>query len=415
MKLLRYGPPGAEKPALLAKDGTIRCLSSVVRDIDGFALVRSGAEDDRRHRSGDACRRWMRIVRLGSCVARPVNYVCIGLNYADHAAEAGMPVPKEPIIFLKSLGALCGPNDDVKLPRGSKKLDWEVELGIVIGKTARYVPENEAMDYVAGYCVCNDVSEREFQIERAGTWDKGKGCDTFGPTGPWVVTKDEIPDPQALPLWTEVNGKRMQNGTTKTMIFGVVKLVSYVSHFITLHAGRRDRDRHAAWCRSGREAEPGVPEGRATRCGCRVEGLGVQTQRVVEADRRRHGRNTHPGRARSRVRLPDGARRHHRPAATPCRGTRRLCRSARPDRIAARPLRPRGGTVQRVPSAWETSDGHAGPLHRRDGPPAAVRRRHRRDARARRAGPRCRARRRAARLRAGHRGSRSGRCTPRGR
>ena len=166
-----------------------------------------------------------------------MNYVCIGLNYADHAAEAGMPVPKEPIIFLKSLGALCGPNDDVKLPRGSKKLDWEVELGIVIGKTARYVPENEALNHVAGYCVCNDVSEREFQLERAGTWDKGKGCDTFGPTGPWVVTKDEVPDPQNLPLWTEVNGKRMQNGTTKTMIFGVVKLVSYVSHFITLHAG----------------------------------------------------------------------------------------------------------------------------------------------------------------------------------
>ncbi len=200
--------------------------------------------------------------RLGSCVARPVNYVCIGLNYADHAAEAGMPVPKEPIIFLKSLGALCGPNDDVKLPRGSKKLDWEVELGIVIGKTARYVPENEALNYVAGYCVCNDVSEREFQIERAGTWDKGKGCDTFGPTGPWVVTKDEVPDPQNLPLWTEVNGKRMQNGTTKTMIFGVVKLVSYVSHFITLHRRRRDRHRHAARRRPGREAGAGVPEGR---------------------------------------------------------------------------------------------------------------------------------------------------------
>ena len=261
MKLLRYGPFGAERPALLAKDGTIRCLSAVVRDIDGFALSDAALKmiagiDPTTLPKVDSG------VRLGSCVARPVNYVCIGLNYADHAAEAGMPVPKEPIIFLKSLGALCGPNDDVKLPRGSKKLDWEVELGIVIGKTARYVPENEALDHVAGYCVCNDVSEREFQIERAGTWDKGKGCDTFGPTGPWMVTKDEVPDPQALPLWTEVNGKRMQNGTTKTMIFGVVKLVSYVSHFITLHAGRCHCDRHAAGGWSGREAEPDVLEGR---------------------------------------------------------------------------------------------------------------------------------------------------------
>ncbi len=225
MKLLRYGPPGAEKPALLDKDGTIRCLSAVVRDIDGFALsdaalkMIAGIDPNTLPKVDPS-------VRLGSCVARPVNYLCIGLNYADHAAEAGMPLPKEPIIFLKSLGAMCGPNDNVKMPRGSKKLDWEVEFGIVIGKTARYVPEHNAMDYVAGYCVCNDVSEREFQLERAGTWDKGKGCDTFGPTGPWVVTKDEIPDPQNVALWTEVNGKRMQNGTTKTMIFGVVKLVS---------------------------------------------------------------------------------------------------------------------------------------------------------------------------------------------
>jgi len=236
MKLLRYGPVGAEKPGLLDRDGTIRCLASVVRDVDGFALSDAAlgmiaALDPNSLPKVDPS------ARLGSCVARPVNYICIGLNYADHAAEAGMPVPKEPIIFLKSLGALCGPNDDVKTPRGSKKLDWEVELGIVIGRKASYVPENDALRHVAGYCVCNDVSEREFQLERAGTWDKGKGCDTFGPTGPWVVTKDEIADPQNLPLWTEVNGKRMQNGTTKTMIFGVVKLVSYVSHFITLYPG----------------------------------------------------------------------------------------------------------------------------------------------------------------------------------
>ncbi len=280
MKLLRYGPIGAEKPAMLAKDGSIRCLSSVVRDIDAFALsdpalkMIAGLDPNTLPKVDPN-------VRLGSCVARPVNYVCIGLNYADHAAEAGMPVPKEPIIFLKSLSALCGPNDDVKLPRGSKKLDWEVELGIVIGKKASYVPENASLDYVAGYCVCNDVSEREYQIERAGTWDKGKGCDTFGPTGPWVVTKDEVPDPQALPLWTEVNGKRMQNGTTKTMIFGVVKLVSYVSHFITLHPGDVIATGTPPGVGQGVKPEPlFLKIGDTMRLS--VEGLGVQNQRVVE-------------------------------------------------------------------------------------------------------------------------------------
>jgi 2-keto-4-pentenoate hydratase/2-oxohepta-3-ene-1,7-dioic acid hydratase in catechol pathway len=281
MKLLRYGAPGAEKPGMLDRDGAIRCLASVVRDIDGFALSASALQmiaglDATTLPKVDAS------TRLGSCVARPVNYICIGLNYADHAAEAGMPVPKEPIIFLKSLGALCGANDDVKMPRGSKKLDWEVELGIVIGKKASYVPESHAMDYVAGYCVCNDVSEREYQLERAGTWDKGKGCDTFGPTGPWMVTKDEVRDPQNLALWTEVNGKRYQNGTTKTMIFCVVKLVSYVSHFITLYPG----DVIATG------TPPGVGQGVKPqpvflRAGdvmkLSVDGLGVQTQRVVEA------------------------------------------------------------------------------------------------------------------------------------
>jgi len=236
MKLLRYGPAGAEKPAMLDADGAIRCLSGVVRDIDGYTLnpasLRMLAELDTNTLplvGGNP--------RIGPCVARPVNYICIGLNYADHAAETGATPPTEPIVFIKSLSAFSGPNDDVLRPRGSKKLDWEVELGIVIGKTARYVPEHLAMEHVAGYCVCNDVSEREFQAERGGTWDKGKGADTFGPTGPWMVTKDEVPDPQNLALWTEVNGKRMQNGNTRTMIFGVVKLVSYVSHFITLHPG----------------------------------------------------------------------------------------------------------------------------------------------------------------------------------
>ena len=281
MKLLRYGAPGAEKPGMLDRDGAIRCLASVVRDIDGFALSASALQMI-AGLDATTLPKVYASARLGSCVARPVNYICIGLNYADHAAEAGMPVPKEPIIFLKSLGALCGANDDVKMPRGSKKLDWEVELGIVIGKKASYVPESHAMDYVAGYCVCNDVSEREYQLERAGTWDKGKGCDTFGPTGPWMVTKDEVRDPQNLALWTEVNGKRYQNGTTKTMIFGVVKLVSYVSHFITLYPG----DVIATGTPPG--VGQGVkPEPVFLRAGdvmkLSVDGLGVQTQRVVEA------------------------------------------------------------------------------------------------------------------------------------
>lgn len=281
MKLLRYGPPGAEKPALLDAQGNIRCLSGILRDIDGYALSEAmlnmiGGIDPKSLPKVEGN------PRIGPCVARPLNYICIGLNYADHAAEAGMPVPKEPIIFIKSLSAFSGPNDDVKLPRGSKKLDWEVELGIVIGKTARYVPENESFDHVAGYCVCNDVSEREYQLERAGTWDKGKGCDTFGPTGPWLVTADTIPDPQKLALWTEVNGKRMQNGNTRTMIFGVAKLVSYVSHFITLQPGDVIATGTPPGVGQGVKPEPVfLKAGDVMRLS--VDGLGVQTQRVVEA------------------------------------------------------------------------------------------------------------------------------------
>ncbi len=280
MKLLRYGPPGAEKPGLLDDHGDIRCLAAVVRDIDGFALspaalaMLRGIDPASLPKVGGA-------PRLGPCVARPVNYVCIGLNYADHAAEAGMQVPKEPIIFLKSLGAFSGPNDDVRMPRGSTKLDWEVELGIVIGTTARYVPESHAMEHVAGYCVCNDVSEREYQLERGGTWDKGKGCDTFGPTGPWVVTADAVPDPQKLRLWTEVDGVRMQDGSTATMIFGVRKLVSYVSHFITLHPGDVIATGTPPGVGQGKKPQPiFLRPGNVMRLS--VEGLGVQTQRVVE-------------------------------------------------------------------------------------------------------------------------------------
>jgi 2-keto-4-pentenoate hydratase/2-oxohepta-3-ene-1,7-dioic acid hydratase in catechol pathway len=281
MKLLRYGPAGAEKPAMLDRDGAIRCLAGVVRDIDGFALSPASLQ----MLAGMDPMTLPRVEgnpRIGPCVVRPVNYICIGLNYADHAAEAGMPVPKEPIIFLKSLGAFCGPNDDVLRPRESKKLDWECELGVVIGTTARYVSETDSMDHVAGYCVCNDVSEREFQIERSGTWDKGKGADTFGPTGPWVVTKDEVPDPQDLAIWTEVNGKKMQNGTTRTMIFGVRKLVSYVSHFITLHAGDVIATGTPPGVGSGIKPEPVfLQPGDVMRLG--IEGLGIQTQRVLQA------------------------------------------------------------------------------------------------------------------------------------
>jgi 2-keto-4-pentenoate hydratase/2-oxohepta-3-ene-1,7-dioic acid hydratase in catechol pathway len=281
MKLLRYGPPGAEKPGLFANDGTIRCLSSLVRDIDGFALseaslrmIASVEPSTLPKVEGNP--------RIGPCVVRPLNFVCIGLNYADHAAETGSPIPKEPIVFLKSLSAFSGPNDDVKLPRGSVKLDWEVELGVVIGKTARYVPEHQAFDHVAGYCVVNDVSEREFQSERGGTWDKGKGCDTFGPTGPWMVTRDEVSDPQDLPLWTEINGKRMQDGSTQTMIFNVRQVVSYVSHFITLQPGDVIATGTPPGVGLGIKPEPiFLKAGDVMRLG--VEGLGIQTQRVVPA------------------------------------------------------------------------------------------------------------------------------------
>jgi 2-keto-4-pentenoate hydratase/2-oxohepta-3-ene-1,7-dioic acid hydratase in catechol pathway len=281
MKLLRYGSAGAEKPGLFANDGSIRDLSSLVRDIDGFALSDASLQ---MIASVDSMKlpKVEGNPRIGACIARPVNYVCIGLNYADHAAETGNPIPKEPIVFLKSLGAFQGPNDDVRLPRGSKKTDWEVELAIVIGERATYVPENDAMQYVAGYCVANDVSEREYQIERGGTWDKGKGCDTFGPTGPWLVTRDEVPDPQDLHMWLEVDGQRMQDGSTKTMIFNVQKLVSYVSHFMTLHPGDIISTGTPPGVGMGKKPTPVFLKGGETmRLG--IEGLGEQSQRVVAA------------------------------------------------------------------------------------------------------------------------------------
>ncbi len=236
MKLVRYGAPGAEKPGVLDADGNLRDLSDIVGDIDAAALSPAGLAKIAGH-SPATLPMVRSSPRIGACIARPLNFVCIGLNYADHAAETGATPPTEPIVFLKSLGAFSGPNDDVVIPKGSTKPDWEVELGIVIGTKAKYVSEAEAMNHVAGYCVVNDVSERNFQSERGGTWDKGKGCDSFGPTGPWMVTKDEVPDPQNLHMWLDINGERMQDGNTKTMIFNVVQIVSYVSHFITLHPG----------------------------------------------------------------------------------------------------------------------------------------------------------------------------------
>ncbi len=236
MKLLRFGDPGEEKWGLADAGGQVRTLDDVLDTIIGDELSPAWlarlAELDPEKLSILKTAR-----RIGPCIRRPLNFVCIGLNYADHAAETGAKVPEEPILFLKSASAFSGPFDDIQIPRGAEKTDWEAELGVVIGTKARYVTEAAALDHVAGYCVVNDVSERAFQMERHGTWDKGKGCDTFGPVGPYLVTKDEVPDPQNLNLWCEVDGKRMQNGNTKTMVFGVTKLVSYVSQFITLHPG----------------------------------------------------------------------------------------------------------------------------------------------------------------------------------
>ena len=236
MKLLRFGEPGSEKPGLLDADGVIRDLSGHVADIGGAALdpasLASLGRLDPKSLPAVAGK-----PRLGACVAGVGKFLCIGLNYSDHAAETGAAVPSEPVVFMKASSAVVGPNDDVLIPRGSEKTDWEVELGVVIGRTAKYVSEAEALDYVAGYCVSHDVSERAFQIERQGQWTKGKSCDTFGPIGPWLVTKDEVADPQNLKMWLKVNGETMQDGSSKTMVYGVAHLVSYLSQFMSLHPG----------------------------------------------------------------------------------------------------------------------------------------------------------------------------------
>ncbi|MEP7242951.1 MAG: fumarylacetoacetate hydrolase family protein [Gammaproteobacteria bacterium] len=236
MKLLRFGVAGAERPGLLDAEGTLRDLSGVISDLGPDQL---GPQQLAQLAALDPTE--LPVVsgspRVGSPVARVGKFIAIGLNYADHAAEANMPIPAEPIVFMKAPNCLSGPNDAVMLPRGSVKTDWEVELGVVIGSVARYVEVEQALDHVAGYLLVNDLSEREFQLERGGTWDKGKGCDTFGPVGPWLVTADELGDPQSVDLWLEVNGRRMQTGNTRTMIFGVARIVSYVSQFMTLLPG----------------------------------------------------------------------------------------------------------------------------------------------------------------------------------
>lgn len=236
MKLVRYGPSGAEKPGLVDRRGALRDLSGEVADIDGAALQPGVLA----HLAGLDPARLPKVAgspRLGPPIGRIGKVVAVGLNYADHAAESGLKVPQEPILFMKATSSIVGPNDDVVIPRGSEKSDWEVELAVAIGRPARYVDEAKAMDHVAGYLICNDVSERAFQIERSGQWDKGKGCDTFCPLGPWLVTRDEVPDPQNLDLWLDVAGQRMQKGNTRTMIFGVAHLVHYISQFMALLSG----------------------------------------------------------------------------------------------------------------------------------------------------------------------------------
>lgn len=279
MKLLRYGPAGQEKPGILDATGAIRDLSGIVPDITGdvlspAALAKIAAVDV------NSLPKVAGNPRLGSPVTGMKNLICIGLNYADHAAETGAPIPKEPIVFLKSLNALQGPNDDVVIPRGSVKTDYEVELCIIIGTRAKYVSEDKALDHVAGYAVGNDVSEREWQAERGGAWDKGKGFDTFGPLGPWLVTKDEVPDPQNLAMYCDVDGVREQNGSTKTMIFGVKQIVSYVSQCITLNPGDVIFTGTPPGVGLGKKPTPiFLKAGQTMKLG--IAGLGEQTQKLV--------------------------------------------------------------------------------------------------------------------------------------
>lgn len=277
MKLLRMGEPGQERPALLHKDGTIRDLSGVIEDVAGPSLSPQVLAKIGTLNPAD-----LPIVapdtRIGPCVGRVGKFICIGLNYADHAAESGMAVPAEPVVFMKATSSIIGPDDDVELPRGSLKSDWEVELGVVIGSPAKYVPVETALDHVAGYCVVNDLSEREYQMERGGQWVKGKSADTFGPIGPWLVTRDEIGDPGALAMWLDLNGERMQDGSTQTMVFGVAHLVSYLSLFMSLQPGDVITTGTPPGVGMGKKPPRYLRAGDVMRLG--IDGLGEQRQSV---------------------------------------------------------------------------------------------------------------------------------------
>jgi 2-keto-4-pentenoate hydratase/2-oxohepta-3-ene-1,7-dioic acid hydratase in catechol pathway len=282
MKLLRYGNPGQEQPGVLDSAGQIRSLKGIVDDIAGDVLTPAGL-DKLRKLDLQTLPAVDKSVRIGPCVGRVGKFLAIGLNYREHAAETGSKVPDEPVVFTKATSAIIGPNDNVVIPRGSKKTDWEVELGVVIGTKAKYVSESDALNYVAGYCTVNDVSEREFQLERGGTWDKGKGCDTFGPIGPWLVPRDEVPDPQNLSLWLEVDGHRYQNGSTRTMIFPVRKLVSYLSQFMSLYPGDIITTGTPSGVGKGQKPnEIYLRPGQTLRLA--VEGLGEQQLRTVADD-----------------------------------------------------------------------------------------------------------------------------------
>jgi 2-keto-4-pentenoate hydratase/2-oxohepta-3-ene-1,7-dioic acid hydratase in catechol pathway len=277
MKLLRYGTQGIEKPGMMAADGTIRDLSGHIEDLTGAELSDAGLA-----RLRDIDVNSLPVVegsaRLGPCVGNVGKFVCIGLNYADHAAESGMALPEEPVIFFKATSAIMGPNDDVEIPRHSVKTDWEVELGVVIGKAAKYIPESEALDYVAGYCVINDLSERDFQLHRSGQWVKGKSADTFGPIGPWMVTRDEVPDPQNLAMYLEVNGHRYQDGSTKTMHFDVATIVSHLSQFMSLQPGDVISTGTPPGVGMGQKPETYLKPGDVIEL--EIEGLGKQRQNV---------------------------------------------------------------------------------------------------------------------------------------
>ena len=284
MKLLRYGMPGLEKPGVLDTAGRVRDLSGLIADVGGNALL----PDSLAHLRGIDINTLPLVagvpqkdLRLGPCVGQIGKFICIGLNYADHAAESGAQVPPEPVVFNKWTSAVVGPDDKVEIPRGSVKTDWEVELGVVIGKGGRYIAEADALSHVAGYCVVNDVSEREYQLERSGTWDKGKGCDTFGPTGPWLVTADEVPDSDNLKMWLEVDGKRYQNGSTATMVYKVPFLISYLSRFMSLQSGDVISTGTPPGVGMGQKPPLYLRAGQVIHLG--IEGLGTQTQTTVQA------------------------------------------------------------------------------------------------------------------------------------